>query len=169
MHLMFVSPIIGETIYLSRPIQGFIGKTVIVVLMRVDLEWSARTVINQSTKQTQSIGARRPSPCPGRPSVRAQRAASRLSVLAHPVVLVCPGKQHQTKRVAQEPTPRRMRTAEDAKGSPDDKNLVNGSTEKRWNRVDRVQRKWLAREARQVHHIQPHTAPEDTLLHHGHW
>ena len=59
MHLMFVSPIIGGTIYLSRPIQGFIGKTVIVVLMRVDLfrvsghlgldlERSARTVINQS-------------------------------------------------------------------------------------------------------------------------
>ena len=48
MHLMFVSPIIGGTIYLSRPIQGCIGKTVIVVLMRVDLEWSARSVINQS-------------------------------------------------------------------------------------------------------------------------
>ena len=37
MHLMFVSPIIGETIYLSRPIQGFIGKTVIVVLVSIDL------------------------------------------------------------------------------------------------------------------------------------
>ena len=64
MHLMFVSPIIGGTIYLSQPIQGFIGKTVpvIVVLMRVDLfrvsghlgldlERSARAVINQSTSK----------------------------------------------------------------------------------------------------------------------
>ena len=156
MHLMFVSPIIGGTIYLSRPIQGFIGKTVIVVLMRVDLEWSARTVINQSTKQTQSIGARRPSPRLGRPLVRAQRAASRLSV-TYRSWLILSSSSVQENNVHDKVLPSCQQAekyveAGGAGQSRPDEPRGRHEGKKEWNRVDRVQRKWLAREARQVHH-----------------